>query len=286
MSSVICDIYENQTFSAERALYGKKNILLRSCTFAGEEDGESALKESRGVTADGCLFALRYPLWHAEDVRLTGCRMEESCRAAVWYARNFSAEDCGMHGIKAVRECVGVSLTRCDILSPEFGWSSRRLSLTDCRVTGEYAFLRASDGQFDGLTLDGKYSFQYTENFFFSHSTFTTKDAFWHAKNITVTDSVVRGEYLGWYSENLRFVRCRLIGTQPLCYARGLVLEDCVMENADRAFEKSEVRADLGGRIESVKAPLAGEIVADEIGEVLRGDDGAALSGACVIRTR
>ena len=50
---------------------------------------------------------------------------------------------------------------------------------------------------------------------------------------MTVFDSVVKGEYLAWYSENLRLVRCKIIGTQPLCYAKNLVLEDCEMEGAD-----------------------------------------------------
>ena len=52
-----------------------------------------------------------------------------------------------------------------------------------------------------------------------------------------------QGEYLAWYSENLRLVRCKIIGTQPLCYAKNLVLEDCEMEGADLSFEYSEVTA-------------------------------------------
>ena len=51
--------------------------------------------------------------------------------------------------------------------------------------------------------------------------TFDTKDAFWHAKNVVVRDSVVKGEYLAWYCENVTFERCRIIGTQPLCYCQG-----------------------------------------------------------------
>lgn len=74
--------------------------------------------------------------------------------------------------------------------------------------------------------MKGKYSFQYVENVLIKDSYLDTKDAFWHGKSITVQDSVVKGEYLGWYSENLKFVRCKIIGTQPLCYAQNLVLED------------------------------------------------------------
>ena len=101
------------------------------------------------------------------------------------------------------------------------------------------------------------------------NSVLDTKDAFWHSKNITVYDSVVKGEYLGWYSENVRFVRCKIIGTQPLCYCKGLILEDCTMEGTDLAFERSEVDADIKGKIDSVKNPLKGTIRADEIGELV-----------------
>ncbi|MCM1181210.1 MAG: DUF3737 family protein [Clostridium sp.] len=87
--------------------------------------------------------------------------------------------------------------------------------------------------------------------------------------DITVEDSVVCGEYLGWYSENLKLVRCKITGTQPLCYCRGLVLEHCTMEQTDLSFENSEVHAVVSGKIDSVKNPVCGEIHADEIGELI-----------------
>ena len=83
---------------------------------------------------------------------------------------------------------------------------------------------------------------------------------------MTVEDSVVRGEYLGWFSEGLTLVRCHIIGTQPLCYCKELKLIDCTMEGADFAFEYSDVDATVTGRIDSVRNPRSGRIVADEIG--------------------
>ncbi len=96
-----------------------------------------------------------------------------------------------------------------------------------------------------------------------------TKDAFWHAKNVTVTDSEVDGEYLGWYSDGLTLVRCHIKGTQPLCYCRRLRLIDCTMENCDLAFEYSDVRATVRGKIDSVKNVRKGSVTADEIGEII-----------------
>lgn len=117
--------------------------------------------------------------------------------------------------------------------------------------------------------MKGKYSFQYDENVEITDSELDTKDAFWHTKNVTVRDSIVKGEYLGWYSENLTLINCKIIGTQPFCYCKNLVLENCTMENCDLAFERSSVQVKVAGRIDSVKNPLEGKIIADEIGEVI-----------------
>ena len=85
-------------------------------------------------------------------------------------------------------------------------------------------------------------------------------------------DSVIKGEYLGWYSKNLTLIRCKIAGTQPLCYCKGLKLIDCETENCDLSFEYSEVKAFVKGEIVSVKNPKSGKIVADKIGEVILKD--------------
>ena len=97
-------------------------------------------------------------------------------------------------------------------------------------------------------------------------------------------DSVVKGEYLAWYASNIRFVRCRISGTQPLCYCKGLILEDCTMEGCDLSFENSEVTATINGRIDSVKNPVCGAITADEIGEIII--DEFKRDGECPITIR
>ena len=97
-------------------------------------------------------------------------------------------------------------------------------------------------------------------------------------------DSVVKGEYLAWYSENLHLIRCKIIGTQPLCYAKGLVLEDCTTEGCDLAFEYSDVKADIKGSIVSVKNPHSGYIRAGAIGEIIL-DEYQATDGTCKITT-
>ncbi|MCM1306754.1 MAG: DUF3737 family protein [Bacteroides sp.] len=263
----------NQNFPNERDLYGASDVLLKNCTFDGEADGESALKEAKNVELIGCFMNLRYPLWHDEGVKLDSVTMTDKCRAALWYTKGVSAKNCNMLGIKAVRECEDIDIASSKIVSPEFGWKSRRIKLADVDIESEYLFLLSSDITLDRVKFKGKYSFQYVENMLIDSCFLDTKDAFWHTKNVTVRNSVVKGEYLAWYSENLTLENCKIIGTQPLCYCKGLKLVNCEMENTDFSFEYSEVDADIKGDILSVKNPHKGKIVADSVGELILTDD-------------
>ena len=260
---------ENQTYDYERALYGIHQAEVCNCAFDGPADGESALKETADLLVDHCFFNLRYPLWHTTNTVLSHSTLTEKCRAAMWYDQNITVDNCQMDGIKALRECRHVVLKNCKIHSPEFAWRCGDLSVDLCELNSEYPFFECRDLQIHQLTMHGKYAFQYVEKASIFHSELDTKDAFWHSKDVTVTDSLIRGEYLGWYSENLKLIRCHIIGTQPLCYCKGLVLENCTMDNADLAFENSQVTATIVGGIDSVKNPRCGEIHADSIGQII-----------------
>ena len=275
-------VVSGMTFDDERALYGLSDAVVEGCAFAGPADGESALKECRDVEVRSSRFDLRYPLWHAEGFSMSGCTMSEACRAALWYDRDGRIQDCELGGPKALRECSDVILERCGISSLEFGWKCRGIAMRDCTLESEYPFLDCEDLEVDGLRMHAKYSFQYVRRAVIRNSVLNTKDAFWHSRDVTVEDSVIEGEYLGWYSENLTLVRCRISGTQPLSYCRNLRLIDCTMEDADLAFERSDVRADVRGHIDSVKNPLSGWIRADGIGGIVL--DGT-VDCRCEVRT-
>ena len=257
---------EHETFSEERAL----NVV--SCRFAGEEDGESFLKECSDVTVKDCYMDLRYPLWHNERLRIEGGEMTEKCRAAIWYGTDITVEGCTMYGIKALRECKKVTLRNLKAVSPEFGWRCGSVDAENVDITSEYAFFESRGIRAKNFTLHGKYSFQYTKDVEIANSYLTTKDAFWHAENVTVRDSVIDGEYLGWYSDGLTLVNCHIKGTQPLCYCKRLRLIGCTTENCDLAFEYSDVDAEIEGGILSVKNPLSGRIAAQNFGEIILKD--------------
>lgn len=266
-------IIENKTFDEERALYGSHGLLVKNTKFDGPADGESAFKECSDITTERCFFNLRYLFWYTHGLKISDCEITELCRAALWYSDHIEISGTKMHGIKALRECSDVIIRDCDIISPEFGWSTRGIRMENTTAESEYFMMRSEDITFRNVTFKGKYSFQYIKNAVFENCSFETKDAFWHGENITVRNSVVKGEYLAWYSNGLTLENCKIIGTQPFCYCINLKLINCEMIDCDLAFEKSEVEATVTTPVISIKNPLSGTICVPSVGEIIRDDE-------------
>ncbi len=257
------------TYDEERALYNLCDAEVTECRFAGPTDGESAFKEARNITVKNCEFSLRYPFWHTKEFDVSKCTMDETVRAPIWYCEDGIISDCKINSVKCLRECRKMTLSNCNIVSTEFGWRCDRLEIENCDIQSEYFLFECKRVRIEDLHLTGKYSFQYTKDMTIYNSMLETKDAFWHSENVTVRNCTVKGEYLGWYSKGLTLENCKIIGTQPFCYCENLTLVNCTMEDADLAFEYSDVMADVKGHIISVKNPHKGCIVADSIGETI-----------------
>lgn len=266
-------IIENQTYDEERALYGSRDVHIINCKFEGPADGESAFKESSDIVSEKSLFNLRYPFWHVSRALISECEMTGTCRAPLWYTAYADIRSTRMHGPKALRECSGIKIDKCDINSAEFGWFCKDVFVRDTAAVGEY-FMFGSEGlDFSSLNFVGKYSFQYIKSSHFDNCNLDTKDAFWHAKDVVVKNSVIKGEYLGWYSENLTLENCVISGTQPFCYCKNLRLVNCEMHEADLSFEKSSVVADVTTHVISIKNAASGKITVRSVGEIIKDDD-------------
>ena len=150
-----------RNYDEERALYHLTDAVVRDCSFAGPADGESVLKECRNITVENCRFSLRYPLWHAQNFLLTASELDEKTRAPIWYCTNGKIQDCRIDGVKCLRECLRISVTHSEIHSPEFGWKSAELSISDSEIESEYFLLDSRAVTLDRIRMKGKYSFQY-----------------------------------------------------------------------------------------------------------------------------
>lgn len=275
---------ENKVFDEERALYNLKDTEVFNCIFAGKQDGESVLKETRNIRVINTKFSLRYPLWHAKKYELINSTFDDKTRAPIWYSDNGVIDNCDLQGIKLLRECNNVDIKNTNIISSEFGWKCTNINIKDSKIVSEYIFLDSKNVKLKNIEYKGKYSFQYMENLEIENCKLDTKDAFWHSKNVIVKDSMLKGEYLAWFSENLTLINCKIIGTQPLCYCKNLKLINCTMEATDLAFEYSEVEADIKGNVVSIKNPKSGTIIVDSVGKVINEESIMEVKGKVIIR--
>lgn len=248
-------------FDGERPLYESRDIELRNVTIG---EGESGLKESRGVLAVDCRFEGKYVLWECADVECRKCYFAASDRAPIWYGKNLRLGDCIFDAPKAFREIDGLTVERAKMSDGiETFWRCRNGKITDLEMeNGHYPFFQSEHLCISRLRMNGKYAFQYARHIEIHNAVLDTKDAFWESRDCVIYDSEINCEYLGWYSKNLRLVRCRISGTQPLCYCENLILEDCSFApDADRAFEKSSVNATICGSVTSIVNPIPGSVI-------------------------
>ncbi len=260
---------KNQEFGGERPLFGSNDLCLEDCTIHA---GESALKNCRNIEVERCRFEGKYPFWHVEGFKIKDCLFTEGARAALWYSRGCEMVDTLVEAPKMFRELHGIRLRNVRIPdAQETLWSCSDVDIENVEVDhADYLFMHTDNIRIRSWKQHGNYSFQYSHNVDIDDAEIHSKDAFWNTKDVTVRNSSLDGEYLGWYSENLHLINCHISGTQPLCYCKGLVLENCTFdEDADLAFEESDVQADVRGFVKSIKNPTSGRIEVGSVGEII-----------------
>ena len=278
------EIIKDQYLEGERPLYARHGLRIENVTIG---PGESSLKEGSDLEAEDCEFKGKYPFWECKHVTIKNCIFREGGRAAIWYSKDIEMADCLVEAPKMFRRISDLKLENVKFPNAlETFWDCKDIEAKNIEADkGDYIFMHCSDIKIDGFRLQGNYSFQYAKDVVIRNADMDTKDAFWEAEDVTVYDSRINGEYLGWYSKNLHLVNCKIGGTQPLCYCENLVLENCVFEeDADLAFEYSDVEASLIGPVTSVKNPRTGRINADSYGEIIL-DGNIKAPADCEIRT-
>ncbi len=276
---------KDQEFEGERPLFASHHLKIENVTI---HIGESALKECSDIEAIKCKFEGKYPFWHVDGFKISKCLFTTGARAALWYSRNLEMYDTIVEAPKMFREMDGIKLINVRIPdAQETLWHCRNIELENVEVSNaDYLFMHSENIYINNYRQQGNYSFQYCRNVEMHNAIIDSKDAFWNTENVTVYDSEITGEYLGWHSRNLRLVNCHISGTQPLCYASGVIMENCTMDNdADLAFEYTSLHANIVGNIHSIKNPTTGNITADSYGVIII-DDNVKSPANCDIKLR
>lgn len=263
-------VIKNEEFGGERPLYCEHNLRLEGVTI---HVGESSLKETSDIEAEGCTFEGKYVFWECRNFKAHDCLFRESARSSLWYSTNGELDHCNVEAPKMFRRMKGIRVSECLFPNAEETlWDCDDVRITNTRIdNADYLGMHTNDVYLENVVLNGNYSFQYSKNVEIHNCVLNSKDSLWESENVTVCDSEINGEYLGWYAKNLRLVRCRITGEQPLCYCENLVMEDCIIgDDAILAFEYSTISATINGDVPSIKNPTSGHIkVNGKIGETI-----------------
>ena len=256
-----------QRLTGERALFMSRDLKIFDTIF---DDGESPLKESRGIELQNCMFKWKYPLWYCRDIRVRDCQWFEMARAGVWYTDDMEVDRAVIEAPKNFRRCKNLTLRDVDMPNAaETLWHCDGVTLENVSVKGDYFGMNSRNVTAENLRLVGNYSFDGGKNITVTNSRLLSKDAFWNGENILVRDSFISGEYLGWNGKNLTFENCTIESLQGMCYIENLTMRRCKLLNTTLAFEYSTVEADIDGSVDSVINPTSGTIRADAIGELI-----------------
>ena len=256
-----------QRLTGERALFMSRDLKIFDTIF---DDGESPLKESRGIELQNCMFKWKYPLWYCRDIRVRDCQWFEMARAGVWYTDDMEVERAVIEAPKNFRRCKNLTLRDVDMPNAaETLWHCDGVTLENVSVKGDYFGMNSQHVTAENLRLVGNYSFDGGKSITVTNSRLLSKDAFWNGENILVRDSFISGEYLGWNGKNLTFENCTIESLQGMCYIENLTMRRCKLLNTTLAFEYSTVEADIDGSVDSVINPTSGAIRADAIGELI-----------------
>ena len=275
---------EGMFFDEESTMPHMDHCEVLDCIFAGSSSESVSLNASHDMLLDNCTFFQSSVLWNCVQWKLNDSRIEENAHAALWYCEEGKITDTDILGPKALWAGNNLIIHGCTIDCAEFGWLCNRISIADTKLTSDYLLLNSRNISLDHVQTKGVSALQYADHVEIRNCFLHTDNALWHSKNVTVTDSVILGEHLGWFSDNLTLIGCKIIGKQPLCHCTNLTLINCTLEEADNAFEYSDVNATIEGHVDSIKNPHSGEIILDSVGKVIVGDAVMECSGKVIVR--
>lgn len=264
------EIIKDKEYGGERPLYASHDLRLENVTI---HVGESSIKESSDIEAEGCTFEGKYVFWETNHFSVNNCYFAESARSSLWYSRDCRMTNCRVDAPKLFRRMDGIYVENTDFPNGEqFLWDCRNIEMRNVSIQNcDYVFMHSENIVLNDYRQDGNYGFQYARNVEIHNAVINSKDAFWEAENVAIYDSEVNGEYLAWYGKNIRLVRCHLTGEQLLCYVDGLILEDCTFgDDANLLFEYSSVEGNIKGDVTSIKNPTTGHLTVEgNLGELI-----------------
>lgn len=261
---------KQQYLTGERALFNSKGLEILDCIFA---DGESPLKESQNLKITNSMFEWKYPLWYCKNVEAKNINLLNTARSGIWYTENIKIVDSTIEAPKTFRRSKKITLENVYLPNAsETLWNCEDIVLNKVNAKGDYLGLNSRNLKINDFHLSGNYAFDGATNIEIDNAILLSKDSFWNCENVVVKNSTIVGEYLGWNSKNITFINCTIESLQGMCYMENVKLINCKLLNTTLAFEYSTVDAEVKSDIDSVKNPISGHIVANNIKDLILDD--------------
>ncbi|MDO4912058.1 MAG: DUF3737 family protein [Lactobacillus sp.] len=254
----------NRIFGGERPLYGLHDADLKFVTFI---NGESPLKETNNLSLDKVTFQYKYPLWNANNIKVTDSIFEEMSRSGIWYTNNIEITNSEFQSPKMFRRSNNIKLDNVHFSDAEEAfWECSHIEINNVSAAGNYLFKNSSDIQVDHLNLIGNYAFDGAKNVTITNSKLVSKDCFWNSENVLVKNCIIDGEYLAWHARNIKFENCYIQSDQGLNYVDQLTIRHSNFINSKLLFEYChDLDAEINGDLTSIKNPYSGKISCDKI---------------------
>ncbi|MCT6892068.1 MAG: DUF3737 family protein, partial [Lactobacillus sp.] len=229
------------------------------------------LKEASKISIKDSVFKWKYPLWYDNDITVTNTVFETMARSGIWYTKNIAIKNSALQAPKLFRRAEKINLDHVHFANAEETmWTCKDIRITNSQINGDYFGKDSQNIYLDHVSVVGNYVFDGAQNVEVHHSTFVSKDAFWNCENVSVYDSLIDGEYLAWNGHNIKFINCQIESDQGLNYIDHLELKNTNLIHTDLAFEYvSNIDATVSSKIDSVKNPISGSIVAPAIGKLI-----------------
>ena len=271
------ELFENGTYTGERALFMSKDARFFNCVF---EDGESPLKESRNLELQETTFKWKYPLWYCKDVKCNRVTFDETARSGVWYTNNIEFVECNIDAPKTFRRSEDIKLLNVKLKNAqETLWNCKKIYIDHVEANGDYFGFNSENIEVNDLNLDGNYCFDGGKNIVIRNSILKSKDSFWNCENVTIINSTIIGEYLAWNTKNITFINCKISSHQGLCYMTNVKLVNCELTDTDLCFEFcSDIDADINSVVDSIKNPYSGRIKVQGVKELILESDKVDIS--------
>lgn len=262
---------KDKTYFEERSLFKSNKLNLFNVSF---KDGESPLKESKNINLENCNFYYKYPLWYGKNFNLLNCHFYPISRSGIWYTKNITIKDSLIEAPKEFRRSKNIYLENVIFLdASETLWECENVKLSKITAKGDYLLMNSKNIEIDNLNLDGNYLLDGSKNIVVKNSILNSKDSFWNCENIVVKNSTIIGEYIGWNSKNITFINCHIESKQGFCYMKNLKMINCTLKNTNLAFEYSTIDCEINSNIDSVKNPISGKLICNNIDELILDDN-------------